>query len=325
MADPIKKGVDLHIHTKASDGKLTPEELVAYAEKCNLGVIAVTDHNTYSPEVEALKASSSVTIITGCEFNAHFRFRTGRSKLIHIKGLFFDYLHPEIQAIFQRERECKRNFVKALISRLNGTECIPLAHLSGNPEGASSETPGRIHITYEEFEQLFPDTVSPGRVHVGELMRRKGYVSNVYEALDIYFGELGEKRCYVNPMDYTASISMEDCIRAIRNAKGMADLAHPYFYQLTESELHELLFAFKQYAGDTGCMEVYYKDYSRKQEEELFSLAEEYGLLPSCGSDYHGFDPKEALISYPWSIYKNIAQRYKEVYTSERSVPSEGA
>lgn len=314
MTDHIKKGVDLHIHTKASDGKLTPAELIAYAKKCNLGVIAVTDHNAYSPEIEALKSSSPLTIITGSEFNAYFRFSTGRSKLIHIKGLFFDYLHPEIQAIFHSERECKRNFVKALISKLNLTECISSAQMSGSLPGVSSELPPRIHITYEEFEQLFPDTVSPGRVHVAELLRQKGYVSNVYEALDTYFGELGEKRCYINPMDYTSSVSMKDCIQAIRNAKGMADLAHPYFYQLTEPELHELLFAFKQYAGDAGCMEVYYKDYSREQEEQLFSLAEQYKLLPSCGSDYHGFDPNEALISYPYSIYENILQRYQEIY-----------
>lgn len=263
--------IDLHIHTSASDGTITPRETVELAGKLGLSAIAITDHDTVAGVNDALIAGEElgVKVIPGIEISA------GYDDGVHILGLFIDpksvALRPALDWVI-REREARNErIVNAMVS-----DGIP--------------------ISIQELQTANPNAVL-GRPHIAQWLMNHGYVSSMVEAFDRY---LDKGRVYYRSRK---RIPLSDAVSCIRNAGGVAVIAHPlqYGYEKTEME------TFIRTCVDEGCraMECIYSGYGTEQREMLVSMAAEYGLAISGGSDFHG--KRKPHIQMGWGIDGEIS------------------
>lgn len=283
-------GCDLHCHSVRSDGKRKLEELVAMAKERGLRALAITDHNLFDPEFEQEKKkwnSDSFKLINGVEFTATYTTRNGRVIETHIVALMFDSSNPAFIRLLDQYSSGRYNYINAILASLREKQVVD--------------------ISYEELRNRFPDTWAPGKVHIAQLMAERGVVSNVYEGLDIYVGNLGEKRCWVPQADYVKLPTVKEVVQLIKEAHGIPVLAHPFYYNsLDLTELEELMEDFKEIAGEYGAMEVYYKNYTDEQTKLLEQLSVKYGLVPSCGGDFHGFSETDQLYNFDYEILENL-------------------
>lgn len=287
--------IDLHMHSTRSDGRYTPEELVDMAVKNNISVMAITDHNTLSPDVDALESrhSSEITILTGSEISCRHTFANGESKEIHVVVLMYDKEPPHLKKIVMKNREHNREeYISAILKKLK--DC------------------GIDIGTYEELCTEVGESGHVGRMHVAEKMVNRAYVHSIAEAFDIYIGDFGLKRAYVqNGIEY---VSMQEVINAALLDGAVPVLAHLYYYQLSEAGQEELLKTFKGYAGEFGAMETDYARYTVEQRSLLRKYADRYGLARSGASDFHGFDEKENLCNcFRYELYEGILERKRRL------------
>lgn len=265
--------IDFHVHTVLSDGMQTPETVVTEAEKCGIGIMAITDHN-HTMDLTLLQQSHpGIRLVQGCEFSSKYIDQKGKEKELHIVGLGFDPRHPLIQEVLRKNQPDRRPYINAILAKLRALD---------------------IHIgTYDELMAEHPDSLHVGRTHIAMKMHRLGYTSSVDEAFDEYIGGFGKRRAFVeNPLHY---VTPEECVDAICAAGGIAVLAHLYYYKLEEGEQRQLLAHFKALAGERGALETDYAAYSSEQRLQLRKLAEEFDLIPSAASDYHGKHEGETL------------------------------
>lgn len=249
--------IDLHTHSTFSDGTCSPTELVSLGIKANLSALALTDHDTVAGIPEALNAAkalnSSLEIIPGTELSvAH-----GQGE-IHIVGLFIDYTNPSFrqqQQLLQQRREARN------------IEMIERFHQKG------------ITITMDELTQGNPDTVIT-RAHFARVLIEKGYVKNAKEAFCKY---LERGTFYYVPRKF---ITKEEAMDIIIKSGGAPILAHPLLYHLSEKEIRNLLGTLKE-LGLVG-IETEYSTFSKADTNFAKSLAREFDLLQSGGSDFHG-------------------------------------
>lgn len=245
--------VDLHVHTTASDGTCSPAEAVRLAHDLGLAAIAVTDHDTAAGYQEAARegASLGVEVVPGIEISTVFLGP------VHILGYFID---PDSQAIrpvldwVVQDRDARNRKMAALMAA----------------DG--------LDVDYDKMRQRFGDVI--GRPHFAEVLIELGLARSVQDAFDRYI-EKGQK--YYQPRHF---LSLERSIEIIRRSGGVAVLAHPYQYRLTEDELRSLIARCRD-LGAQG-MECLYSGYSAEQSRRLLALAAEYGLQPTGGSDFHG-------------------------------------
>lgn len=249
------KRIDLHVHSNASDGTFTPKELVEYAEEKGLAAFALTDHDTVKGLYEAEEAAKgkSVELIPGIEISSEYRGGD-----IHILGLFIDYRKPEFSAALQE-------FVDARDRR--------------NDKMAEKLSENGFFVTMEEMHEIYPDAVIT-RAHFAKFLKAKGYVSSYEEAFKKYIGK--HCPCYVP----RTVIQPKDAIGLIREAGGIAVLAHPLLYHLMTEELKDLTGYLKE-LGLQG-IEVFYSMNQEGDDNLVGSLAKEMGLLMTGGSDFHG-------------------------------------
>ena len=251
----MEKLVDLHIHTTASDGTLSPRACVAMARELGLAAMAVTDHDTAAglPEALAAGAELGMPVVPGVELAADWR---GRS--VHILGLFIDPASPGLRpaldwAVEQRERRNEKI----------------LAAMAGDG----------LPIRREELGQERPGAVL-GRPHIAAWLMEHGYAASVADAFDRYLGR-GKK--YYFPRQRMPLTEAVGCIRA---AGGVAVMAHPLQYGYGPAALEEYLLAGR--AAGCGALEAYYSEHSAEQTRQLLATAERLGLAVSGGSDFHG-------------------------------------
>ncbi|MEW6448066.1 MAG: PHP domain-containing protein [Bacillota bacterium] len=239
---------DLHVHTTASDGSETPEEVVARAVALGLGAIGITDHDTVGGIDSAQKAARGrIVVVPGVEISTEEDDRE-----VHILGYFINPLHPLISAKLRELHRQRRERVTEIVRRLQA-------------QGVS--------ITIGEVEKLAHGVV--GRPHIAWILVEKGYASSIDEVFARWIG----RGCpaYVP----RARFAPAEAVLLIRKAGGAPVLAHP---AVTKSEgLIERLKA----VGLCG-IEVDYPEHSKVQRAHLRGLAEKYGLIPTGGSDYHG-------------------------------------
>ena len=245
--------IDLHLHTTASDGSCSPAEAVHIAREAQLAAIAVTDHDTVSGYAEAARAGAElgVEVIAGIEISTRFEGD------VHILGYCF---HPESEALravldwIVQDRDARNRRIVALMAA------------DGLP------------ITYEDMQRRYGQVV--GRPHFADFLVRQGLAESVQDAFDRYV-ERGRK--YYMPRTF---LSIERSIEVIAQAGGVPVLAHPFQYKLDDGALRRLI----EHCMDCGLrgMECRYSGYSQAQTAYLLSLAEEYGLQPTGGSDFHG-------------------------------------
>jgi len=245
---------DLHLHTTASDGKLTPQELVRKAVELKLDVIAITDHDSVegiSPALEAAKSFAQLLVIPGVEINTDVP-----KGEVHILGYFIDYHKPELNRILEELRNSRCERGKKMVAKL--------AEMG-------------INLNWERVQEL-AGKGSIGRPHIAQAMLEQGYVSSLREAFDKYIGRNGP--AYVERKKLTPIKAVE----VVLEADGLPVLAHPADIEPLEPFLLQM-----KKAGIVG-IEVYYNGYNSKTISTLKGFASKLDLVACGGSDFHGLD-----------------------------------
>ncbi len=248
--------IDLHVHSNKSDGTLTPSQLVEHAVKKGISAFALTDHDTTDGLDEAIHASAGqpVTVVPGIEFSTCYE-----EKDIHVLGLFIDYKAPVFLSALEE-------FI-ASRTRRNETMCRKLREYT------------HIEITYEKLCRAFPGAVIT-RAHYARYLLTHGVVASMPEAFERLIGE--QAPCFV-PREKVTPIQ---AVRLIREADGIPVLAHPPLYHMSDARLSGLVRILTE-NGLAG-IEALYSTYTPGEEIHMKSLASQYGLLITGGSDFHG-------------------------------------
>lgn len=285
--------IDLHTHTTASDGVLTPTQIIEQAANNNITTLAITDHDTVNGIAEGLEAAEkfNITLIPGIEISTKADLFADE---IHLVGLFIDTQNQDLLQTLELLHNYRENRNKKIIEKLKdiGIEI---------PEELLFNTSSRTK------------TISTlGKPDFAKALYKIGAVKHEAEA----FGK------FLNDKNGLAGVSkeridLEDAISLIHKANGLAILAHPFHITKNYNELYSLVEKYTQ-CGLDG-IEVYYNNYNRKQIKNLKKLAEHFGLLKSGGSDFHfaggyrqarlGFFGEKKNI--PDDILKDIMRRKK--------------
>ncbi len=272
--------VDLHLHTTASDGRLSPTELVHLAASQNVKFMAVTDHDSTDGLEEASAAARSLNgmeVIPGIELGTDIP-----GTEVHMLAYFIQHNRPDMQEELVRLRAGRQDRARGMVDKL--TEL-------GFP------------MDWERVQQIAGEG-AVGRPHVAQAMVERGYVGETKEAFDKYIG----RSCpaYVEREKMTPAES----IKLIKSWGGVPVLAHPIYIPNLESILGELV-----EAGLEG-IEVYYAKCTPEQIDKVASLAEEYDLLPCGGSDYHGTDSKDEPLPGSMGPSVEVVEQLRVLATS---------
>ena len=252
-----EKIIDLHMHSKVSDGSDTPEELIHNVKEAGIGLFALTDHDAIKGcgMVRGLLEAGDPEFITGVEFSC----RDEKGKY-HILGYNYNPDSESIIDIVEKGHSLRMKKVK-----------------------------GRLDFIASEFGFTFPEEEidsllkldNPGKPHIGNLMVKYGYAKTKEEAINEYINKLHYRSEYVRP---------EEAIEGILGAGGIPVLAHPFFGSGDElilgSEMEERLKYLMEY-GIRG-VEAFYSGFSPNLIREMCGLADRYDLYVTAGSDYHG-------------------------------------
>ena len=253
--------IDLHTHSTLSDGSLAPMALLGAAREAGIGILALTDHNDTEDLTRYRSAFPELTLIQGAEVTCRYL-----DQELHVVALGIDPTNEKLQAVLRRNRPDRRPYLTAILEKLRSL---------GIDVG-----------TFDELQAANPDSRHFGRMQIGREMLKRGYVQSVDEAFDVYMGAHGQRLAYVaNPLKY---VSLEEAVEAILAAGGVPVLAHLYYYLLDAEGERALVRRFKELAGDKAAMEVEYAAYTRRERDALAALADEFGLMHSCASDFHG-------------------------------------
>jgi predicted metal-dependent phosphoesterase TrpH len=244
--------IDLHLHTLASDGRLTPTELIQMVVKNGLKTISVTDHDSTEGLAEAYEAAKEfpdLRIIPGIEMSADIP-----GDEVHVLGYFLDYHDEEFQAQLTEFRMGRVGRAQVMVEKLEAL---------GKP------------VEWERVMHFAGDG-TVGRPHIALAMVEAGYFKEPKEAFEEYLGNDGLAYYDRPKLAPAAGVEM------IKKVGGVPVLAHPTFMNDMESGIANL-----KKVGLMG-MEVYYAQYDDDTVRHLARLAKEYDLIPCGGSDYHG-------------------------------------
>ena len=247
---------DLHCHSTASDGLLSPAELVQRAAGNGVEVLALTDHDELCGLAEARTQAAvlGLRFIDGVEVSISWGGIT-----IHVVGLSIDPDNQQLQQGLQAIRGGRTERAKLMAQDL-----------------ARVGIPGSLEGAYAYVEN--PNLI--GRTHFARFLVEQHYVKDVKSAFQHYL--VSGKPGYV-PHQWA---TLEEGLRYIRAGGGIAVLAHPGRYKLTRTEMRKFLGEFRD-GGGTG-IEVVTSSHTPEQFLEYAILAGEFGFLASRGSDFHG-------------------------------------
>lgn len=251
-----RKKIDLHMHTTASDGTSSPEELVKTCSELGLETIAVTDHDNTTSVEAAKKAAEEydLEVVSGIEISTY----RGASEY-HILGYFIDLENDSLLGL---------------------TEAILQSRVDRTHEMIEKLTEMGYPLEFSDVKK-FASGVSLGRPHIARALMEKGYVNSINEAFtDEFIG--GGGRAYVEKK----KVLPVEAITVILKAGGVPVIAHPQLINhgkpLDKKEIARL--------KDVGLkgVEVYQSKHDKKATEKYKKIAEELDLLITGGSDYHG-------------------------------------
>ncbi len=242
--------VDLHVHTTASDGQCTPEEVVAMARTLGLRAIAITDHESTQGVGPAERAArgTGLAVVPGVEISTESALGE-----VHILGYFVEPESHDLEARLREIREARVLRARRMVERLAAL---------GMP------------LNWERVRQLAAGE-SVGRPHIARALLEQGYVASTEQAFALYIGTGGP--AYVSRLKVTPA----EAIALIRSARGVPVLAHPL-------QVTELVPALAR-AGLKG-LEASYTGYSAEEVRFLEDTARRHGLIATGGSDFHGPD-----------------------------------
>ena len=246
--------VDLHIHTTYSDGAFSPEMIVDTAIDCGLNVIALTDHdNILSYDIAqnyAKENDKKLEIIQGVEINTIYK-----GYEVHILGYFMDVKNHEFQNMLKFQQNARIHQAREMITLLNKK--------------------AGIRIKFDDIKKLVAEGGSIGRPHIARAITNAGGTGSVTEDYSKYKHD--DSPVYVK----RKTVSPHDACEIIYDAGGIPVFAHPIDVEIADSLAKELI----NY-GLRG-IEAYHRKHSPAVVEYYSSLAEEYGLIITGGSDFH--------------------------------------
>lgn len=250
----MEQSCDLHTHSTYSDGTFSPAQIVAEGLRKGLRAVALTDHNTVAgiPEFLAAARGTALEAIPGVEISAGYR-----DKEVHIVGLF---LEPETYGALE-------DFLRVINLRKEKSNqaLVDSLHAAG------------YDVSYGEIRQRHPGNVN--RAVIAAELLKKGYVREIREA---FRGILSAKNGLYTPPERIGALEVIGFLRSIHT---VPVLAHP-FVSLTEAELRTFLPEAKEHG--LAAMETRYAAYAQATADAACAMAQDYGLLESGGSDFHG-------------------------------------
>lgn len=255
------KIIDLHTHTKYSDGDLSPSELIKLAIKKRIGILGITDHDTLDgiktvDKSDSLIVDSGIQIIDGIELSA--KVPKGR---MHILGYDIDINDANLN---KKMGELKDNSINSVLSIM---EQIKRDY--------------GIVFRYNDIKELVNSKHNLGRPDLAKLCVKYGYASSIQDAFDKYLIEAHNKT-----RNTSKGLPYQECIELILQSKGIPILAHPKSLELSEKEFLILLKEMINF-GLKG-IEVYHSSHTKEEIKYYLEIANKYNLLISGGSDYHG-------------------------------------
>ncbi len=243
--------VDLHLHSTFSDGRYTPTMLVDEAVAKGIGVIAITDHDSWNGMAEACEAAKRyggrIRVLTGVELGTQYE-----DDAVHILGY---HVSMDCEALHNKMDEMRYAREHRLYAMLEKLEKLG------------------YHV---EVEACDPKNRAVGRPHVAKALVAKGYFATVQEVFDALLHRSGP--AYVPQ----PKLSPHEAVALIHEAGGIAVLAHPS--ELVDKTLPERLLAAEPFDG----IEVWHPSADARAQAYWLALAKEHGLLVSGGSDFHG-------------------------------------
>ena len=274
MPDPFPARVDLHAHSTASDGELTPADLVRYARERGLVALALTDHDTVDGIDAAIEAArgTALQIVPGVELSCDVP-----QTEVHILGYFIDWHAPDFEAMLVKFREGRYGRAEKMVKKLTAL---------GAP------------ITFERVKQIAGDA-SLGRPHVAQALVEAGHVATISEAFDRYIGRTGP--AYVERF----RLRPEDAVALVLRAGGVPVFAHPRDVTRFIEPLVKV--------GLIG-LEAQYGTYGEATRAELVRWAQRYDLIVTGGSDFHGLNKMAHLsglgeVNVPFQVVEQLRER----------------
>ncbi len=243
--------IDLHSHSRASDGQYAPAELAEQIARAGVSVWSLSDHDTVAGLPAAAEAARrlALRLVPGIELSAFLDRRE-----IHLLGHFVDPEHGTLKRFEDELAMHRRNRMHAIVERLAGLG---------------------IQIRVADIEK-FGDGKTIGRPHVARAIVESGAVSTVKEAFDRYLGE--GQPAYVQRF----RLELDDAVKLVRGAGGTVTIAHPGVNHLERGDLARLA------AAGVAGVETHHPDHNPSVREKYLRLADELGLVPTAGSDFHG-------------------------------------
>ena len=247
--------IDLHCHSTVSDGMLPPREVVrlAHANGCTLLALTDHDHTGGLAEARAEAAALGMGFVNGVEISVTWRHRS-----VHIVGLDFDVENEALQSLLAQVRQGRLKRLAAIAEKLE-------------KKGIGGAYEGALALAAN------PEMVS--RTHIADYLIQAGHVRNKAQAFSKYLGD-GKSASVAHEW-----ASLEDCVAAIKSAGGLAVIAHPMRYGFSATAKRNLFEEFKALGGDG--IEVHSGNCDKNDRLNYALLAERFGLMAGCGSDFH--------------------------------------
>ncbi len=265
---------DLHIHTTISDGRFSPSEIVRKAAHLGLRTIAICDHDNVDGIQMALTAAANfpqLKVIPGVEIST---FAPGSE--VHILGYYMNFTNLKFVNTLRASRNSRLERAREMITRLNKLN---------------------INISWQQVQEAAGSSTI-GRPHLAQVMLDNGYIKSFKEAFEKYIGLGGP--AYVERQKITPS----EAVKLIIEANGLPVLAHPF----TIHEPERFIALLKPIG--LGGIEVHYNGYSLDQRKALTLLADQFNLIHTGGSDYHGIDDNTETMLGDAGVPREYAERF---------------
>lgn len=252
--------VDLHIHSIYSDGEYSPKQILDLCKERNITTIAITDHNALEGSKRAIldNVYEDITVIPGVELSASYEIKGAD---LHILGYNMDLENKALNDITQAVMNENITRLKSMLYLL--------------------KTNFGFIFKDEDVEKIFQSVGNIGRPDIAKLCIQYGFAASVDDAFDNYLNPI-----YPNVPKRKNEFTAKSAIECIKNAGGIPCLAHPITLKRNFSELKEYISSLMAFGLEA--IEVYHSTHSIKYSSELLKIANDFGLLYSVGSDYHG-------------------------------------
>lgn len=271
---------DLHCHTTCSDGSESPEAVIRLAKEIGLSGLSITDHDSTAAYDHALQLAGDLKLLPGVEFSTMHK---GVS--IHLLAYSCVLNHPVINQLCDKHHQRREARNREILAKLKEHN---------------------MPVTEEEISTTIPPELRDkhrtiGRPHIAYVMMQKGYVTSITDAFKKWIGE--DRPCFSPGI----SISTEETIQIIHEAKGLAVIAHPHLIEETHV-LHDL------YRMNFDGIECYYAKFAMDLQQRWIKVANKRNWLITGGSDFHGSIKPNIPLGCSWvneDLFTPLWQHYK--------------